>query len=134
MVQLRRRTLPSSFLVLGVVLLACTAASESFPEIEPADLEAVLATDPAPLLLDVRTPEEFSAGHISGALLIPVQELPDRLDELAAFKQRGIVTYCQSGRRATKALELLKDAGFQDLRLLAGSMNRWHSEGRAQKR
>ena len=134
MVQIQRRSPPSLLLVLAVVLLACTAASESFPEIEPADLEAVLAADPAPLLLDVRTLEEFSAGHVPGALSIPLQELPNRLDELAAFKERGIVTYCQSGRRATKALERLRDAGFQNLRLLAGSMSRWRSEGRAQKR
>jgi len=115
------------------MLLACTAAGEGFQEIEPADLETALAADSAPLLLDVRTPEEFGSGHIPGALLIPIDELPERLDELAAFKERGVITYCERGTRATRALELLESAGFQNLRLLAGSMSRWRGEERAEK-
>ncbi|MCP5058639.1 MAG: rhodanese-like domain-containing protein [bacterium] len=113
-------------------MIAGAAAGEGFDEIEPPDLEKVLAADRAPLLLDVRTPEEFSGGHIPGALLIPIDELPNRLDELAAFKERGVVAYCAHGRRATRALELLESAGFQNLRLLAGSMSRWRDETRAE--
>lgn len=115
------------------MLLAGAAAAEGFEEIEPPDLENVLAADPAPLLLDVRTPEEFSGGHIPGALLIPIDELPKRLDELAAFKERGVVAYCEHGRRATRALELLESAGFRNLRLLAGNMSRWRGDEQVEK-
>ncbi len=118
------------FVAFTAILLGCGAAAEGYPEVAPGEIEAVLAGDDAPLLLDVRSAEEFGGGHVPGALLIPIQELPDRLAELAAFKQRGIVTYCESGRRATKALQILEEAGFENLRLLAGSMKRWREEGR----
>ena len=75
------------------------------------------------LLVDVRTPEEYSAGHIDGALNIPVGELGARLSELG--DQKGaIVLYCRSGARSAKAKTLLESKGFTSVVNL-GAMSSW---------
>ena len=105
-------------------------AEEATPAVATKDLKSVITAPDGPLLLDVRTPEEYAKGHIPGALLVPVDELADRLEQLAPYKERGIVTYCQSGRRAERARGILQEAGFQNLRVLEGSIARWREEGR----
>ena len=71
------------------------------------------------LVLDVRTAEEFAAGHLAGAHLVPVQELSSRIAEVKQMLEddlsRPVVVYCRSGGRATRAARLLHDAGFQDV-------------------
>jgi rhodanese-related sulfurtransferase len=119
-------------LFAGLAALAACAQQEdvSGAPVAPGGLAALLARDDAPLLLDVRTPEEFAQGHVPGARLVPLQELDARLGELSAYQARGVVTYCEAGGRASKAAELLRAHGFADVRLLDGSMKRWREEGR----
>lgn len=74
-------------------------------------------------LVDVRTPAEFTAGHIPGAINIPVQELDSRLGELQP-KGTAIVVYCRSGSRSGNAARMLKNAGFAVVHDL-GPMSRW---------
>lgn len=74
-------------------------------------------------LVDVRTPGEFAAGHIEGAINIPVQELEGRLNELQP-KDRAVVLYCRSGHRSGNAARMLKSAGFSAVHDL-GPMTRW---------
>lgn len=80
------------------------------------------------LLLDVRQPDEYRGplGHIQGARLIPLGELPARLGELVAFKDHPIVTICKSGGRSNQAATILLGAGFSNVRSLAGGMGRWN--------
>lgn len=61
------------------------------------------------LLLDVRTPGEFSEGHVEGALNIPVQDLGNRIGEIA--KGREVVVYCRSGGRSAVAAQMLCGRG-----------------------
>jgi rhodanese-related sulfurtransferase len=76
------------------------------------DIEAVLNAPDAdrPLLLDVRTPPEFAAGHVPGAVNLPVDDLRSRLDELP--RNRDIVTCCQVGQRGYLATRILRQNGF----------------------
>jgi NADPH-dependent 2,4-dienoyl-CoA reductase/sulfur reductase-like enzyme/rhodanese-related sulfurtransferase len=76
------------------------------------DVEAVLAARASeqPLLLDVRTPQEFASGHIPGAVNIPVDDLRTRLGELP--RDRKIAAYCQVGQRGYLATRILLQAGF----------------------
>ncbi|MCI0457769.1 MAG: FAD-dependent oxidoreductase [Gemmataceae bacterium] len=85
-----------------------------------ADVESVLAAPSGerPLLLDVRTPEEYEAGHIAEAVNIPVEELRSRLGELP--QGREIVVYCQVGQRGYLATRILLQAGFTALNLGGG--------------
>jgi phage shock protein E len=66
------------------------------------------------VVIDVRTPSEFSAGHYPGALNIPLQDLESRLGELGD-KKRAIVVYCASGMRSAQAAKRLSAASFTDV-------------------
>ena len=76
------------------------------------DVEAVLAAQETqrPFLLDVRTSQEFSAGHIPDAVNIPVDELRSRLDEVP--RDREVAAYCQVGQRGYLATRILRQSGF----------------------
>ena len=84
------------------------------------DVESVLAapTDQRPFLVDVRTPQEFSAGKIPGAINIPIDELRDRLGELP--RDREIAAYCQVGQRGYLATRILKQTGFNAVNVSGG--------------
>jgi len=65
-------------------------------------------------IIDVRNDWEYASGHVDGALHIPVNELPEHLDELRAMKG-PIVVYCQSGGRSGMAQQFLQQHGFTDV-------------------
>ena len=74
-------------------------------------------------LVDVRSPEEFEAGHLAGAINIPVGALESRLSELEP-KSEPVVVYCRSGFRSARASRILASAGFTQIADLGG-MSRW---------
>ena len=76
------------------------------------DVEAVLAapSDQRPFVVDVRTPQEFSADHIAGAMNVPVDDLRSRLEEIP--RDREIAVYCQVGQRGYLATRILRQRGF----------------------
>lgn len=76
------------------------------------------------VLLDVRTQGEFAAGHVEGAVNVPVGELKTNLGQVAAKKDQPIVVYCQSGRRSAAAKTILEEAGFLKVVDL-GAMSNW---------
>ena len=63
------------------------------------------------LYVDVRTPEEYAAGHVKGALLIPYDEMDERWEELSPYSDRQIALYCRSGRRSGIAEDVLREKG-----------------------
>jgi rhodanese-related sulfurtransferase len=86
------------------------------------DLQARKLVASGAMLLDVRTPEEFAAGHIEGATNIPVQELGARLAEVP--KHQPVVVYCASGGRSARAAAMLRQAGVGQVHDL-GAMHHW---------
>lgn len=84
---------------------------------QPAQGRAAIAK--GALVIDVRTPEEFARGHLPGAQLVPVDELGARQAEVetwaAGDKTRTLVVYCASGKRATRATRMLREAGFENV-------------------
>lgn len=75
------------------------------------------------LLLDVRSPGEFSEAHLPGAVNVPVQELESTMASLPADRSRKIVVYCRSGIRSARARALLLKAGFAQVEDLGGMSN-----------
>lgn len=73
--------------------------------------------------IDVRTPAEFKAGHIKKFKNIPLNELPNRLNELKA--DQDIYLICQSGMRSSRAADLLKKNGFEQVVNVRGGMNNY---------
>ena len=80
------------------------------------------------LVLDVRSAEDFAAGHIRDAKNIPLKELKGRIAELEKFKARPVVVVCNKGLQSTKAASLLKKEGFEEAVSLLGGMNEWQSQ------
>jgi phage shock protein E len=83
------------------------------------------------LLLDVRTPKEYSAGHVPGAVNIPYEQVADHLGEIP--KDEEVVLYCHSGRRAGIAAETLEAHGYTKLAHLTGDMQAWADAGKPQE-
>jgi adenylyltransferase/sulfurtransferase len=95
-------------------------------EISAAELQQARRRAPGPVLLDVREPHEWEIAHIEGAALVPLGQLPARLRELDAHAE--LVTYCHHGMRSMQALQLLRGAGFERVRSLAGGIDAWAAE------
>jgi uncharacterized membrane protein YdjX (TVP38/TMEM64 family)/rhodanese-related sulfurtransferase len=83
------------------------------------------------LVLDVRTAAEFTGeqGHIEGALNIPLQDLPRRLDELEDYRQQPVAIVCRTDMRSAEAAHLLDKAGFSDVQVVRGGMTKWNEAG-----
>lgn len=118
-----RRFIPLSLLLLAMPMTALA----SRPAVSPAAVAEITARADAPILLDVRTPEEFAQGHLPGAVLIPHDQLAARLDEIG--RDRWVLVYCRSGKRASTAQDILEDAGIE-VRQVEGSWLRWQEEER----
>ena len=84
------------------------------------ELTARLASGEPPVVLDVRTPKEYAAGHLPGAINVPYKALSDKLAEILGFSDREVVLYCERGKRSVMATAVLREAGFSSL---------WHLEG-----
>lgn len=79
------------------------------------------------VLLDVRDTSGYKAGHIAEARHIPLKELKNRLKELAKFKDKPIVVYCQTGTQSNSAGNILKKEGFNAVHNLSGGINAWQN-------
>ena len=103
---------------VGAVVLKRSLSSNFAP---PEQAHALV--DDGAALIDVRSPEEFGAGHIEGARNIPVGEIGARAVEVGD-KDAPVVVYCRSGIRSAKAKSALEAAGFTQVHNLGG-MSRW---------
>ena len=90
---------------------------------DPGSSEAHALVEQGARLLDVRSSVEFAAGHIHGAVNIPLQELKDRMGEVGP-KTQPVVVYCRSGQRSASAKRTLEASGYTQVFDL-GPMSRW---------
>lgn len=79
------------------------------------------------LVLDVREPAEFAAGHVLNAKPIPLGKLKERIGELEKYRDQPMVVVCRSGNRSGTACALLSKAGYTQAHNMAGGMNAWQS-------
>lgn len=80
-------------------------------------------------VVDVRSAEEFAAGHLRDAKNIPLADLATRIGELEKSKGRSVVVVCQTGARSDKAVRQLAAAGFDDVVSLDGGLTAWQAAG-----
>ncbi len=113
---------------LLLMLVAATGVAEELaPTISATDLYEQRKSGTGPIVLDVRTPEEFRSGHIPGALNIPHSELASRVDDV--HSDRGVVLYCMVGPRARLGEKVLLEAGLPKVLHLDGGLAAWRQGG-----
>ena len=117
------------FAVLGVLLVAgCSSSSSSVSTVD-AQTFLTSASQAGVTVIDVRTPEEFAAGHLVGAVNMNV-EGPDFSAQIATLDTAGTVAiYCRSGRRSVVAAEQMAGAGFTSIVNLDGGLDDLQSAG-----
>lgn len=123
-----KRILIATIALMALIVIAAGAESAATTRITPAKAKELLATNRFAILLDVRTQEEFAAGHIAGALLMPYDEITAATAALAIpAKDTPVVVYCRSGRRSAIAATTLVKLGYAKVFDLGG-INDWPYE------
>lgn len=120
----------SQLVAKTIVILASSAAFSAFAQqaapVNNIDVQQGRTMQQGgALLLDVREPEEFAAGHAPGSKLIPLGQLQNRIGELRAAKNDPVVVICRSGRRSLQAANMLGQLGFTSVYNVQGGMLAW---------
>lgn len=107
-------------------------AAATAGNLTPAEARAMILANrdnPDFVLLDIRRPEEYAAGHLEGAELLDFYA-PGFKDELAGLdRNKTYLIYCRTGRRTGIALGMMKELGFSDASHMTGGITRWQAEG-----
>ena len=96
-------------------------------EISAAEYKSLAASnaDAGVLLLDCRTAEEHATARIDGSVLIPMQEIAERLSELEPWRDRPIIVHCHHGVRSLRVTHFLRDKGFSQAQSMKGGIDAW---------
>ncbi|HET8707852.1 MAG TPA: rhodanese-like domain-containing protein [Pseudomonadales bacterium] len=81
------------------------------------------------LVLDVRDPKDFQAGHITGSTNIPFNRINERIGEIEHYKDKPVVLVCAMGQHAGMVGRILHTKGFKNVRRLAGGISTWKTDG-----
>jgi rhodanese-related sulfurtransferase len=108
---------------LAVVALELKERLSGFAALSAA--QAVRLMNQGALVLDLRSKEAFEAGHIGDARNIPASELESSVDSLKKWRDRAVITYCDSGVSAGSAVRTLTKLGFTKVFNLEGGVNAW---------
>ena len=122
------RTFTSIFASLMLVLVAACSNADGGKDITSAELVSRIRDNSAPDILDVRSEQEYQAGHVPGAVNVPLGDHQETLASLGLAKNSEVVVYCQSGRRAKKMVDFMQQQGFSEVRHLQGDMGGWRAE------
>jgi rhodanese-related sulfurtransferase len=115
--------------IIGIVglFVGLTGCNTTYKNVSVQDL--LNATETNRIILDVREPDEYEAGHVSDSLLIPLGELASRSSEIP--KDAPLYVICRSGNRSKQASDILIKAGFKDVRNVEGGILAWQAAGLA---
>lgn len=109
-----------AIIALIAIVLILTAKHPSYVKITPNQAYELMQSQNNCTVLDVRTPEEFSQGHIPGAILIPDYELAKRAEKELPDKNALILVYCRSGSRSRQAANTLLKLGYTNVKDFGG--------------
>jgi len=116
--------------VLLLLGLLAGCAQADWKEVTAQELVQRQAAGEQLLVVDVRSRDEFAAGHVPGAINLPVDTVTGDEPTLKDFRQKPVVVYCHSGRRAAMAAKVLEAKGFTRIEHLSGDMQGWGQSGR----
>jgi rhodanese-related sulfurtransferase len=122
--------------LLTVAIAVISGGALLFPALMPRGRQAtplqatqMINRGRSTAVIDVRSADEFAAGHLRDAKNMPLADLAKRIGELDKNKVKTVILVCQSGARAGKAARQLKSAGFEDIYTLEGGVNAWSAAG-----
>lgn len=111
---------------VAVLVYELRARMEAFAALSSA--EAVRLMNQGALVLDLRSKEAFDAGHIGDARNIPAAELDAQIESLKKWREKPVITYCESGREGAAAARKLAGQGFAKVANLEGGVAAWVRE------
>jgi phage shock protein E len=127
------------FIVLALALTACSASpaapmaaasqvevGQLGPSVDVATVNALQGRDDV-VILDVREQSEYDAGHIPGVTLIPMNTVPNRLNEIP--KDKPVIVTCRSGNRSGQVTDFLRQQGYTNVHNMTGGLNAWQQAG-----
>ncbi len=123
------RSLIPAFLFVwtSAIIIHGSFAGETFKDISVFDAHQMIKENEIQVVLDVRTDVEHALGHLSDAVLIPIQVLEKRSHELEV--DQSILVYCYKGNRSKTASEYLASKGFKNVYNILGGIDSWIKEG-----
>ena len=135
-----QKLLLSAILIAGLAACGAPAASTSdapskaatqiaIPNISAQDASARLHADSGVTVLDIRTPKEFAAGHISGAVLMDYNSKSFAEDVSKLDRSQAYIVHCQSGGRSGRSMQQFKRLGFENVSHMKGGIAEWKKEG-----
>ena len=114
------------FLLLAVMMLtACGQDKENdqgaaYLNITAEEAKQIMDSEEGYIILDVREQDEYDAGHIPGAILIPYTQIEEKANEMLPDKEQLLLIYCRSGRRSKIAAEALVKLGYTNIKEFGG--------------
>lgn len=102
--------------------------SEHPIEIDVHQTQRALEQSPAPLLIDCREPSEYDLCRIDGAVLIPMGEIPARIDELTPQPNQSLIVYCHHGVRSLHVTRWLRANGLAQAQSMSGGIDAWSTD------
>jgi rhodanese-related sulfurtransferase len=117
-----------AFVSGGMLLWPLVRKSTGGPWVDPLQATQLINREDA-LVLDVREPGEFGAGHVLGAKSLPLARLEALPGDIARRKEKPVIVYCDGGERSTKALSALRKQGFTRIANLSGGLKAWQQAG-----
>jgi rhodanese-related sulfurtransferase len=115
--------------IASVGLLAgCSTSNEATKKVDPVEFSEVIA-EPGVIILDVRTPEEFNAGHIENAININVADSNFSSEVSKLDKNATVAVYCRSANRSAVATKEMAELGFTDMYDMQGGIIDWEAAG-----
>ncbi len=117
-----------AFISGGMLLWPLARRSTGGPWVDPLQATHLINREDA-LVLDVREPGEFGAGHVLGAKNVPLARLDALPNDVARKKEKPVIVYCEGGERSGKALSSLKKQGFTRVANLSGGLKAWQQAG-----
>ena len=110
------------------MLTGCSSTNEAIKKVDPVKFSEVIA-QPGVIILDVRTPEEFNAGHITNAININLEGSDFSSEVSKLDKNATVAVYCRSGNRSGVATDQMAEIGFTDMYDMQGGILDWEAAG-----
>ena len=103
--------------------------SDLLPQISVEQVKEALDSEKNIKILDVRTPNEYKDGHIKVCILLPFDEMKDKVAQIFPDKEQKIYIYCRSGARSARATREMKKLGYTNVYNMQGGIMAWQNKG-----